>query len=170
MPLVLSSSTGISTNGSTIAFKPTIEGALNFPNRPMFYAYNPDGLASGVVGLVFPFNLTRINVGNCYNTTTYRFTAPSNGTYEFYASALFRFQGSSSNGEIAFYKNGANVGTRGQAYCVNNITNGHTHNHTHMILDLVTGDYVDFRIWARNGGCDYYYGQNLAYFCGKQIG
>ena len=170
MSLTLSSTRGISSNGTNWAFVPNKNGSISFPNRPMFYAYNPAGVFSSTVGFIFEFNQTRVNVGNHYNTSTYKFTAPQNGVYEFFGGALFRYRGSASNGEVAFYVNNTNVGVRGQAYCVNNTSGGHTHNHVTMLLNLVTGDSVDFRIWSRNAGCDYYYGQNLGYFSGIQRG
>jgi hypothetical protein len=171
MPLVLSANNGISSNGANWAVVPQTDGSVKFPYVPAFYAYNPAGVATTVVGFIFAFNQTRVNVGNHYSTSTFRFTAPVTGSYEFHAAALLRSQGTAGYGELAFYKNNVNVGTRGQAYCVNNdLGAGHTHNHVNMILPLVAGDFVDFRLWERIGGVDYYYGENLAYFCGRQIG
>ena len=86
MPLVLSGTNGISTNGTNWALQPDSSGRVRLPNQTAFYAMYP---ASTVVNQsTVTFTATRVNVGNAYSTSTGRFTCPVAGTYFF--TAYFR--------------------------------------------------------------------------------
>ena len=63
-------------------------GIVTKPNQPYFSVYvanvggsgNP---SSGAAEDVVPFDAAEFNVGNHFNTSTYRFTAPVDGVYQF---------------------------------------------------------------------------------------
>ena len=169
MALILSGTNGISSNGSNWILSPNDAGRFNLPTQPSFYAYFPTAASTTTQGFIFPFNTTRVNVGNHYNTSTYSFTAPIAGIYEFHAALLFRYASVNGQIECSFFRNGSNVGVRGQLYVTNNVSNAHTHCPMHLIIELSAGDSINTRLTSRVGG-DIYYGENLSYFTGKLIG
>lgn len=169
MPLTLSGSNGISAGNTNWVLNPQSSGRFNLANNPCFYAFFPTGLATTTSNFVFPFNTTRINVGNHYSTSTFRFTAPIAGIYEFHAALLYRVNGPLSQIECSFFRNQINVGNRGQMYIINPFSNGHTHGVMHLIIELAANDTMETRLLTRVGG-DIYYGENLSYFSGKLIG
>ena len=65
-----------------------ITGNLLTPARPMFLAGRTGGNETHTVG-TYPLNVTRLNVGNHYNTSTYKFVAPVAGVYYFYGQVYY---------------------------------------------------------------------------------
>jgi hypothetical protein len=122
------------------------------------------------LGASFSFNATTINVGNAFNTSTGRFTAPVAGTYHITYQALIRQNTSNGAGELTLYKNGTNVSQRALSYTWPVGTNAHDSPTISIYINLAAGDYVQPAIYALVSGADYYYGDGLAYFCGRLIG
>ena len=77
-----------SGNAKDLQFSVRGDGCVTKPNNPAFLAGRTGGNQTFTVG-TFPLNLTRINVGNCWNTSTYKFTAPVAGIYYFFASVYY---------------------------------------------------------------------------------
>ena len=63
-------------------------GYVTKPNHPSFLAGRTGGNQSFTVG-TFPLNVARVNVGNHYSTSTYKFTAPVAGVYYFFAQVYY---------------------------------------------------------------------------------
>lgn len=72
-------------NGTS--FNPTLtidnSGRVTIPFQPAFQAYGTSGNTAYSSGAEFIPQATAMNRGNCYNTTTGRFTAPVAGLYQF---------------------------------------------------------------------------------------
>ena len=130
------------TNGTTAM---TIDGSgrVLMPARPVFKASITSSTtvdfsaANGIVN----FDNQIIDVGANYDPSTYKFTAPVDGIYQFYA--ILRADGASatSYSYIFFGKNGANVSG---SLCI--IGNGASTNYQSYqitdILSLTAGDEI----------------------------
>ena len=77
------------TNGShTAKMIVSREGYVTKPNNPAFIAGRTGGNQTFTVG-TFPLNVARLNVGNHYNTSTYKFVVPVAGVYYFYGQVYY---------------------------------------------------------------------------------
>ena len=75
-------------------------GRVKMPAQPRFKAWYAANGFTNNASVDFPWDNTEINVGNCFNTTSHRFTAPVAGDYwlNFYSI----FQGTAVNGWAGF--------------------------------------------------------------------
>lgn len=140
---------------------------------PVFYAWIAGGQNNTVTGRFGDsgkpvFSATRVNSGY-YNTSNGRFTAPTAGIYEFNFALIHRYVSAAGSLEVSFYVNGVNASPRAFSYSWVTGPSDHDWVHTHAILSLNAGQYVQCGIHACSAGTDYYYGENLGYFSGKQI-
>jgi hypothetical protein len=83
------------------------ESLLSLPNKPAFHATQIDGSVTFPAGNIV-FNTTKSNVGNVYNTSNGRFTAPVAGHYHL-SVHFFKYTSyiNSSNTYWGFTVNGA---------------------------------------------------------------
>ena len=60
-------------------------GIVTFPSRPAFFVYNSsnDRTSNVTAGTLIIFNTAKFNVGGHFDLTTYKFTAPVTGLYQF---------------------------------------------------------------------------------------
>lgn len=146
----------------------TDQGYVSSPNIPAFYVYRSG--SANISSGNFPFSEVRLNNGNHYNTSNYRFSAPIKGIYCFLATALHRQSSTNGSAEITFFKNDAAINSRGFGYSYFGQTSANYHEQVFISLtiDLEPGDYITFGIHANSG--DWYYGDNLGYFSGHLLG
>ena len=85
-------------------------GRVTMPFQPRFKAWKSGSGFTNASGATFPFPSTEANVGNCFNTSTYKFTAPVAGDYWLHFNSIF--QGTSVNGWVGFiFSVGTHKGT-----------------------------------------------------------
>jgi hypothetical protein len=154
-----------SWNGSSLTEKMRIDsvGRMTTPNQPMFTARSSVGgnIASGTPQLV-PLNDYFVNIGSCYNNSTYRFTAPIAGQYQLTVTGMLNTgQSSTGNGSIRLRKNGTEFtythmnGVHPASACLT------------LIVSAAANDYFEF--YADN--C-YYQGASdwITLFSGQLVG
>jgi len=144
-------------NNETFSIRATADDELNFykgastklmgmdasgfeskPNIPAFMAYGNAGAVSVDAGQEFPISATSTNIGNHYNISTYRFTAPVAGFYSF-QYGLYSYEGPQ---QVAIKKNGLDwrpSDTTGLFSVESNRLNSGA-----ISMSLEVGDYVSF--------------------------
>ena len=129
------------------------------PNNPVFMAYRTSNYATTTSATALVFNEEKIDVGNNYDTSNGRFTAPVTGLYEFgYASIAsnaatvyrydIRINGSIPYGglrqELRIDQSGVTqYGTNGEFCCYLNMTAGQyaqVYVHSDSAVSSVYGD------------------------------
>jgi hypothetical protein len=139
MPLVLSGSNGISTNGTTWALQPDSAGRTLTPNRPVFRASLSQLITYTSGWSKLQCQSTVNNIGGSFSLSTSRFTAPVNGFYQFNLSASFN--GVENDGTLAFAING-DVNSY-LSVSIANIDAAYTGAAVSHIIYLNTNDYVE---------------------------
>ena len=146
------------------------KGHIVTVRQPAFFAHTGP-TAYNTTTTAIPFSVEFTDNGNNYNSTNGRFTAPTTGRYYFFASALHRMASAAGSGEISFYKNGANVNSRGMGYAGGGtLDDDHDQVTISMIISLAAGDYVTVGVYAISSGQDFYTQAGLAHFGGYLIG
>ena len=115
-------------------------GRVTTPAQPAFLAYPNSVFNEGTENAVIQYNTTAVNIGNHYNTSTKRFTAPIAGLYYFSAS----FWSMTNNwGYMAIAKNGdiSAMGARGRTGGVGD----YVFTTLNSIMYLNANDFVDCR-------------------------
>ena len=157
----------ISNDGHT-----TIGKFLKTPKRPAFIAGRTGGNQSFTLG-TFPLNVARLNVGNHYNTSTYKFVAPVAGVYYFFAQVYY------NNGN-GYYRVGfRKTPSGGSAIMLNTsalkVVGNDNSQQTSVIEQLSVGDTVELYS-DQNSSIQCYYNINdttygaHTYFMGYFIG
>ena len=116
------------------------DGTVLKPRNPAFIAGRTGGNQTFTVG-TFPLNVARLNVGNHYNTSTYKFVAPVAGVYYFYAQVYY------NNGAGQYRMGFRKTPSGGSAFMLN--TSSHkpgsndTADHMSIIESLAVNDTVE---------------------------
>jgi hypothetical protein len=148
-----------STTGTT-SLNIDSTGRVLIPNQPSFAATGPSDYTTYNNGTeITKFTSTLFNVGNHYNTTTCRFTAPIAGIYHFTATCLTELD---QAGGISFCVNGIDALNGGIIYM--SAERGRSNS---IILSLSTNDYVS--LFARFSDMRIY-GQPFGGFSGYLVG
>ena len=154
----------IQHTGGTTGLTIDSSGRILTPARPMFYATGPIGSPpSGVASdndIVFPN--TDFNVGNHYNTSTGKFTAPIAGFYQFHTSVMG--DSSSARMMLRIFLNGSNHAQGSSS----SASNGYQDSKVSVLMQLSQNDEIN----VFNGGpkTTYNIRKYEAYFWGMLVG
>jgi hypothetical protein len=120
-------------------------GRVNIPYQPSFSAGLSTNWSASSGTSTIPFAAATHNVGSCYNTSTYRFTAPVAGKYIFNCNL-----GTTNNTStiayfgILIYKNGNAFLNGWQSKALT--SNSYVCDSKSLIMDLAINDYVEFKL------------------------
>ena len=146
------------TNG-TERMRVDSNGQVTKPNQVSFAAYVGSN-AYGLHNQIFPFNNTKHNIGNHFNTSNYRFTAPVAGRYLFNFHSIFQ-----TNGQHDIQIRVNNSSGSGMMFHVSqNGTNWDLASCSYM-LNLNANDYVTMFSVSNTG----WHGNNWGMFSGELL-
>lgn len=129
-------------------------GRVRMPSQPCFSAYHSVTIKpSGGVDAVKPFDSTKLNDGNCFNTTTYAFTAPIAGVYQFMWGGTIQYSNSADGYATSYLrKNGNATDTARIRDSLNTFGNYYAGPMGCEIHKLAAGDYIQVYYYSQNGG------------------
>ena len=103
--------TGMTIDGS---------GRVSQPAKPCFFAYMGTGAPVSAFNATnttkTPINLTLVNIGNCWSTTNYEFTAPVAGTYSINWGVTFQDPDAARYVASRVFKGGSQIGSYHRVY------------------------------------------------------
>ena len=145
-----------------IVFGPN--GEIRSPNSPAFFA--KCNTSSYSTTSPIQFTSVDVNIGSCYDSSTYRFNAPLAATYYFVATAYMNAGNTVNDGGfIRFHVNGTGVQYSYAGPGSSASPNGHLTLTLTKVVTLSAGDYVDVRYNAYGTGT-YYAGPSETTFAG----
>jgi len=142
-------------------------GRITKPQQIAFLASNGSGTHTTNVGAVLDFSSVKINQGNNYNSSTYTFTAPVAGLYNFYFQVYAH--GATTSKAIAYQKNGSDyliedtaIGHQGTVNIGDNTIS------SNLLMELAVNDAI--RIAVRTGSSNLSWYGGHSWFQGYFIG
>ena len=135
-------------NGTLTAGLTISGGGVSMPLQPAWCARGSGTLSfSGTASDVVVANSTEItDIGGNYDTSTYRFTAPIDGTYFVTMKLVTTTSGGARGPANKLYKNGSNVRELSIGYAASNYVTSEGS----IVLELDAGDYIEQRITNYN--------------------
>ena len=108
----------IKSSGGTTAMSIDSGGRVLQPAKPCFYAYMSSGTLAvdSVNTSKTPLNTTLVNIGNCWSTSNYEFTAPVAGTYSINWGASFQDPDECRYLASRVFKGGSQIGSYHRNY------------------------------------------------------
>jgi hypothetical protein len=146
MPLTLSGSGSISTDGATPGLALDSSGRIRYPNQPYFSVWrNTDQSFSGSTITIIGFDSISRNIGNHYSNTNSRFTAPVSGVYFFRWQTMLMNLSTYTFINTALFLNGG-LTEEIMSGTANQNSNYNTLSGAKMIF-MNANDFVDVRIY-----------------------
>jgi len=139
-------------------------GIVTIPNQPAFHTSGNTATLVDSTNTVIVGNVVNVNIGNCYDSSNGRFTAPVDGIYQFSFWGLV-YPHASDVVNTSYAKNGTQWADLVQGGAD---TNSHTSRAGSVIMSMSENDYAELRINRGTGSEQAYSTQwNM---CGFLIG
>ena len=147
---------------SNVRWSVNANGQVTQPAQPSFAA-GKSGNAYQLNGQVMPFDATRHNTGNHYNTSNYRFTAPVAGRYLFTFHSII--DGSINSAQQHYSIRVNNSVSRGMNQHMTPATSNWDQVSSSYILELSANDYVTMFSDSNTR----WHGNDWQLFCGQLL-
>jgi hypothetical protein len=158
-------STGIDDNATSTAVTIDSAGIVTKPNQPSFLVYpSVDTTGADLTYEKLEADTVLHNVGNHYDTSTYLFTAPVVGSYQFNTNVRFNSVGGNYS-VLRFYKNGSSISG---VYVISQQTGSYFTLNASAVINLEANDTVEVRAYV-NGDSTWTI-DNLSSFSGYLLG
>jgi len=152
--------------GTNTAMTIDSSGRILTPLRPAFQARGNN--EAYVTTNPVPFPTAEVNIGSCYNASTYKFTAPIAGVYYFYAYVFSKNTAGEYN-NIQFSKNDATDYESAAGGLYNNDSGAiYSTPPTIAVLSLSASDTIKVAFHSSTG--DYFNGEDESVFGGFLLG
>ena len=138
-------------------------GIVTAPAQPVFAAMRRAGTLANATNAIIIFESTYVNIGNNYNTSNGRFTAPVAGTYRFDTKVQKRSGGALS---MYWYKNGAQY----ERFAYSDLGGDSPGPGGFIYLTLAAGDYISVGYTHSGGGDIYAATEWFTVFTGHLVG
>ena len=142
-------------------------GRVTMPYQPSFWAYYSGSNPSYNGDHTLNYDATIFNIGNCYNTANWRFTAPVDGIYLFTVNLNVYNVDAGNLWRAIFYKNGTLI--KLGSYLISDSTNDQTHDTT-IIVNMTAGDYVYVNVSSNDSSYSLSAGSAWNSFMGYLLG
>ena len=129
-------------------------GIMQKPNQPTFSVKNSSTIVINSTDSKLAFNSEYFDVGNNYNTTLYRFTAPYTGKYLItFEASMVSGGGPHTYNAIYILKNGAGTSFRFRG--PSNLASGNWFGISgSVVMDLTAGDYLELSGYTDSSSMD----------------
>ena len=156
----------IAHTNNTTAMTVDSAGRILTPTRPAFQARGAN--EAYVTTNPVPFPTAEVNIGSCYNASTYKFTAPIAGIYYFYAYVYHKNTTGEYN-NVQFSKNDSTDYESASGSLYNNDGGAiYATPPTIAVLSLSASDTI--KVAFRSSTGDYYNGEDESVFGGFLVG
>lgn len=158
-------STGIDDNATSTAVTIDSAGIVTKPNQPSFLVYpSVDTTGADLTYEKLEADTVLHNVGNHYDTSTYLFTAPVVGSYQFNTNVRFNTVDGNYS-VLRFYKNGSSISG---VYVISQQAGSYFTLNASAVINLEANDTVEVRAYV-NGDSTWTI-DNLSSFSGYLLG
>lgn len=160
--------TTASTSGTAMSIDSS--NRITTPARPAFSARGSGSwidVADNTTAVI-AMTIADVNVGSCYSTSTYKFTAPVAGLYQLQCNVYLKNNGGTASdsgtyGYVKMQKNGSNIAGLESIHGYLNNGDADQTQHINGLVSLAVGDEVTLVMSSYGGGISSYNRNNTSF-------